>query len=209
MTSSMDTEPRHAVHPCLACQGNKRRQVYVAQGCSMTRDCPECRGTGLTDVPPPWKGVEISELEVIALFQLAAIPIAKCWSTKNLYWNSGNAHPWWLVKTGRGIVRVGWRKRVLEIDWSDTDVRCVVTDDQVTKGDDHVHAWKIDDAVRYLIRLRHGFEDAQASAIDAMAIKLYGAAGFDAERWAKLEELEPGRNVHAYYRTLAKAALSC
>lgn len=62
--------------------------------------------------------------------------------------------PWWLVLTDFGPIEIGWRKRVISIDWSATNIRGVVTTDETTKGLGHVHAWTMDAAVRYLTALR-------------------------------------------------------
>lgn len=62
--------------------------------------------------------------------------------------------PWWLVKTKFGLIEVGWRKRVIQIDWRDTGLRCVVTADEVTKDEHLVHAWNRAKAVKYLDELR-------------------------------------------------------
>ena len=57
---------------------------------------------------------------------------------------------WWMVKTPHGWVKIGPRKRVIAIDWSDTPVRKVITEDSVTKSEIGVHAWGEEDALRYL-----------------------------------------------------------
>lgn len=63
--------------------------------------------------------------------------------------------PAWLVKTNAGLVQVTPRKRVVDIDWSETAIRRVVTTDDVTKSDTNVHAWTTEDALRYLKELAH------------------------------------------------------
>lgn len=63
---------------------------------------------------------------------------------------------WHFVKTRLGWIEIGWRKRVLAIDWSETEIRKVVTKDDVTKGEDHVHAWDIAKALEYLTELAKG-----------------------------------------------------
>lgn len=57
---------------------------------------------------------------------------------------------WWFVKTPSGWVEIGWRKRVISINWSDTPIRKIVTEDDVTKGEDYAHAWEMGDALKYL-----------------------------------------------------------
>jgi hypothetical protein len=59
-------------------------------------------------------------------------------------------HPWWLVKTPFGLVEIGWRKRVININWEETPVRAVVTKDDVTSSETFVHAWGEEKALEYL-----------------------------------------------------------
>jgi hypothetical protein len=63
-------------------------------------------------------------------------------------------NPWWLVKTPAGMIEIGWRKRVISIDWTDTNVRTTITSDDVTKSTTMVHAWSIEKALEYLKALR-------------------------------------------------------
>lgn len=67
--------------------------------------------------------------------------------------------PAWLVKTEIGLVEVTPRKRVIAIDWSDTAVRKIVTNDDVTKSETDVHAWQVEDALRYLKELAQHQQD--------------------------------------------------
>jgi hypothetical protein len=107
--------------------------------------------------------------EVRALFTLAGIGVRSEYRIVNEYYGDhpdyadiSRAHPWWLVKTDCGLIKIGWRKRVINIDWSDTPVRVEVTADDVTKTDTMVHAWTIADAVRYLTVLAANMtKDAQ------------------------------------------------
>lgn len=61
--------------------------------------------------------------------------------------------PGWLVKTEYGLIEIGWRKRVIHIDWSQTPVRVIVTPDNTTKSHNMVHAWSSADCLRYLSAL--------------------------------------------------------
>jgi hypothetical protein len=56
-------------------------------------------------------------------------------------------------------VGIGWRKRVIEINWRDTGIQTIVTEENVTKDYHLVHAWTIEDALKYLI----AFKEAMAS----------------------------------------------
>lgn len=77
------------------------------------------------------------------------IPNGYCsqWCCKHL--------PWFVVTTAIGRFKLGWRKRVISIDWSDT--RAVRTADElfpnekVTKDGRLIHAWSLDDARRYIV----------------------------------------------------------
>ena len=94
----------------------------------------------------------MTEQEARALCTLAGIPVRAVFETPNKYWRSNEPMgPWWVIVTPHGTFRMGWRKRVIEIDWSATGEKEVhVTDDDVTKGDFLVHAWDEGFAVRYL-----------------------------------------------------------
>jgi hypothetical protein len=100
----------------------------------------------------------VTEAQARALFLLAGFEVLSVYKTENRYWLSGSdrsiASPWWLVRIDEGIVVIGWRKRVIAIDWSDTTLRGVVTPDDVTKDDTMVHAWRYSKAVEYLDGLR-------------------------------------------------------
>lgn len=80
--------------------------------------------------------------------------------TENLYWGSGNAphDPWLIVTTKFGRIRFGWRKRVIEIDWSNslltTTAEELFPKEGVTKGERLIHAWGYEKAVEYLKALQ-------------------------------------------------------
>ncbi len=48
------------------------------------------------------------------------------------------------------MVQIGWRKRVINIDWTDTPIRKVLTEDDVTKSESMVHAYSTMKALEYL-----------------------------------------------------------
>ena len=60
--------------------------------------------------------------------------------------------PWYDAYTQIGLIRLGWRKRVIEIDWSGTgtDLVTMFAKEEVTKTPRMIHAWGIEDAARYL-----------------------------------------------------------
>jgi hypothetical protein len=105
----------------------------------------------------------MSETRLRAIFELAGIPILRLWTLIDgygyspddpRYFETPPRQVWWLVKTPLGLIEVGWRKRVIQIDWSETNIRCDVTSDDVTKHDSMVHAWSEEKAIEYLKVLR-------------------------------------------------------
>lgn len=57
------------------------------------------------------------------------------------------------VKTPAGLIVIGWRKRVINIDWHDTPIRKIITEDPNTKSETMVHAWNNQEALKYLTAL--------------------------------------------------------
>jgi hypothetical protein len=101
--------------------------------------------------------------EMLAIFTLSGIPVLKVWEIKNKYWPEHYVdliakNPWWLVQTPKGLIEIGNRKHVISIDWEDTGINCIVTEDNVTKDDTSVHAWSQQDAITYLKILSTHFE---------------------------------------------------
>jgi hypothetical protein len=114
----------------------------------------------------------MNESEMKAIFLLAGFDIESAYQLANEYWPDCDEYadirrnsPWWLVKTEYGLIKIGWRKRVINIDWSDTPYRAgvsefadgrdigILTTDDVTKTETIVHAYGNGKAVQYLSRL--------------------------------------------------------
>ncbi|KKN08303.1 hypothetical protein LCGC14_1058150 [marine sediment metagenome] len=114
----------------------------------------------------------MNEDKMKAIFLLAGLDIESHYELANEYWpdcaeyaDVRRASPWWLVKTQYGLIKIGWRKRVINIDWSDTEYRSgvskfadgsdidVLTKDDVTKAESMVHAYGYAKAVQYLSAL--------------------------------------------------------
>lgn len=98
---------------------------------------------------------EFPEEKVRALLILSDIPINRLHRLENKYWPDAyveerQCSPWWLAETPYGAIEIGWRKRVINIDWEGTSLRKVITEDDTTKADDMVHAWSYAKAVEYL-----------------------------------------------------------
>jgi hypothetical protein len=79
------------------------------------------------------------------------IPNGYCsqWCCKHL--------PWFIVTTRCGRIKIGWRKRVIEIDWSDSAVTATAEklfpNENVTKDGRIIHAWGYDKAREYIDRI--------------------------------------------------------
>lgn len=62
--------------------------------------------------------------------------------------------PWFRVATRIGYVEIGWRKSVIQIDWSQsllkTTAHELFPDEDVTKGKHMIHAWSIEKALMYI-----------------------------------------------------------
>lgn len=96
--------------------------------------------------------------EMESLFLLAGFNVVRAWELPNGYdpVSRPDSH-WWLVRTEQapGLIKIGWRKRVINIDWEDTGVEIEeLTKDEVTKDKTGVHAWGNAKAVEYLTALR-------------------------------------------------------
>ncbi len=106
-----------------------------------------------------------------ALFLLSGFEVESTYKLANEYWSDPyDTEPWWLVKTKFGLIKIGWRKRVINIDWFDTKYQAgvskfyddrpieILTCDNTTKWETGVHARGYAKAVEYLstlhIRLR-------------------------------------------------------
>lgn len=62
--------------------------------------------------------------------------------------------PWFIVTTKLGRIKIGWRKRVINIDWSDSIIEHTAEglfpDEDTTKGDKYIHAWSLEKAKEYI-----------------------------------------------------------
>lgn len=65
-------------------------------------------------------------------------------------------YPWYIVTTPKGRIKIGWRKRVISIDWSDsvsTYDGNLFQSENVTCESRLVHAWSYEKAKEYLERI--------------------------------------------------------
>jgi hypothetical protein len=104
-----------------------------------------------------------------SLFFLAGFEILSATQIPNDYWPMVGAYeeirrdnPWFLVKTLYGDIKIGWRKRVISIEWDGCGVEAKVTEDDTTQDRFLVHAWSYHKAVEYLTALRAALRAAKA-----------------------------------------------
>lgn len=109
-----------------------------------------------------------NEAQVRAMFLLANIDVIAVEAIDNEYSKSEHASSWFKVQTPFGMIKLGNRKRVINIDWTDTDVRYVVTNDQVSKSNCMVHAWSVGKAVNYLTALQEYVTMRASGATEAV-----------------------------------------
>lgn len=67
--------------------------------------------------------------------------------------------PWMRVHTPKNIITIGWRKRVMVVDWSESTLNVttsIFAEEDVTKGEKMIHAWSEEKAVEYLRKIWHG-----------------------------------------------------
>ena len=103
----------------------------------------------------------MSKEQMLAIFLLAGIAVSSEDELPNQYWprvpdyqQLRDESPWWLVHTEYGMFRIGWRKRVISISWERSPIRAIVTEDQVTKDNECVHAYSYAKAVEYLTEFK-------------------------------------------------------
>lgn len=77
---------------------------------------------------------------------------------ENEYWHSGSRaawlSPWVIVHTSKGPIKIGWRKRVIVLDWSESLIKAkaevLFATEDVTKCDGLMHCWSLEKAKEYL-----------------------------------------------------------
>ncbi len=98
------------------------------------------------------------------IFQHAGFQHVALEEIPNQYWRDKAEAPWFMVTTEKGFFVIGWRKRVISIEWHDINVPAELFSDQdVTKGFNHIHAWGAPKAIEYLVRIREKSPSAESS----------------------------------------------
>ena len=79
----------------------------------------------------------------------AGFGILSARQVENEYGSGEWRGPWWEFKTEHGKIRLGWRKRVIDMDFSDVAPMLVVSAD-TTKSPGFAHAWTLEDVTKFL-----------------------------------------------------------
>jgi hypothetical protein len=99
------------------------------------------------------------------IFIKAGFENVRLTALSNEYCDCDHCAPWFNVETEFGVIKIGWRKRVINIDWSQIltaraevglkkiDFLSLFKDEDVTKEPDYIHAWGWEKAQEYLGRL--------------------------------------------------------
>jgi len=101
-----------------------------------------------------------TEKEMKAIFEGASYHDLSFSRIKNEYWgDADHASPWFNVKTVFGVIKIGWRKRVINIDYSAVNSDPDFSSEEVTKGNRTIHAWSYEKAQEYLQKIRMAYVD--------------------------------------------------
>lgn len=143
------------IYTCQICGNDTLKTTEIGHGASGSTfklECNSCKCKGTITNSKPFRGVELPLETIRDMFSKAGIKILS--EPKALpngyYTTTPYAFPWWFIKTAVGWIEIGHRKRVIEINWVDTPIRTMVTNDNVTKDYSYVHAWTEDKAIEYL-----------------------------------------------------------
>lgn len=106
---------------------------------------------------------EETKRKLLEVFDDAQISVLQSWDIRNKYHSSGD--DWLLVRTNFGLITIGWRKRVINIDWSDTGIEHLVNT-EATKWEGGCHAWDYQKAVDALISLKRSIAPYESLVIE-------------------------------------------
>ena len=94
------------------------------------------------------------------ILERSEIPYTSMKAIPNQYHSGLYDNPWFIVETKWGPLMIGWRKRVISMDWTGSQINhngdITFKDDEVTTWRTGVHAWGKDKAVEYLRILSKG-----------------------------------------------------
>lgn len=100
------------------------------------------------------------------LFGLAGFQSIDMTAVENRYGDAEYGGPWFEVRTEVGVITIGWRRCVMNIDWGATgrNLLELFEDVEGTKGPHSIHAWNASQVVDYLTRIREAVMKMSALA---------------------------------------------
>lgn len=103
--------------------------------------------------------------KVMSCLCLADLHDVEVFELTNRYWPNhpryfSLATPWYLIIWKGHRLVIGCRKKVIHLDWKGTPLRITITNDNVTKNDELVHAWSWEKLVEYLKTVRVALQEA-------------------------------------------------
>ena len=98
--------------------------------------------------------------ELTELFELAGFDTIHVETIDSEYCREACCYkyPWIIVTTKKGRIKLGWRKRVINLDWSESDITAMgeslFKGESTTIGEKYIHCWGKDKALEYLKKLQ-------------------------------------------------------
>lgn len=89
--------------------------------------------------------------------EAAGFNVKSYYEVENKYGSEPYNGPWYMFQTQQGNVQAGWRKRVIDLDFSDVAPKFLVSDD-VTKEEGSAHAWSYEMMTKYLTEALHSVQ---------------------------------------------------
>ncbi len=98
------------------------------------------------------------------LFKQAGFHSVELTAVPNQYCSCPMCGPWFEARTVFGLVTIGWRKRVIYLDWNKTGIQVnnVPEDSNITHGSGWTHAWGYEKAAEYLRTIRQAAQPVVA-----------------------------------------------
>jgi len=102
--------------------------------------------------------IEAEADEIRKIVERSEMPFNSIHMIPNEYFPDPDVYgPWFMIETPKGRIKIGWRKRVINIDWSLSGYGAkgedVVDEANVTYGPQYVHAYGADKAVEALRKI--------------------------------------------------------
>jgi hypothetical protein len=107
--------------------------------------------------------IDINEELVKSMFVATGFKVSKVYVLENKYWPFNNAYldiraknPWFLLKTQFGLIEVGRRKRVIQLDWTDICDKSLTPkegEEWITNAPGYVHSYSNEALVANLFKL--------------------------------------------------------